>query len=264
MNKILPLLLLFVLFDASAARIDTLTISSPRLPEPMEVRVVVPDVKTPGKVPVVYLLNGYDGDSRQWLSTAPELPGLADRWGMLLVFPSGMDSWYADSPMRKDMQMESFIIKELLPEIDRRYPTDTSRRAITGLSMGGHGALTLAMAHPDLFLTAGSTSGGVDLRPFVKRWNLQQIFGTDLSGRSAIERVPGLSKKAPHMSFIIDCGASDFFAEVNENLHRALLEEGVPHIYTSRPGVHSHAYWRESIPRHLRYFNTVFNREENK
>ncbi len=131
-----------VCVPAQAARIDSLSISSPKIPQPMAVKVVVPDALPAGAhaFPVVYMLNGYDGDCNQWLKGTPELPALADRYGMLMVLPSGMDSWYVDSPLRPDMQMASFITDELIPEIDRRYSTDTSRRAITGLSMGGHGA----------------------------------------------------------------------------------------------------------------------------
>ncbi len=258
-----------VCVPAQAARIDSLSISSPKIPQPMAVKVVVPDALPAGAhaFPVVYMLNGYDGDCNQWLKGTPELPALADRYGMLMVLPSGMDSWYVDSPLRPDMQMASFITDELILEIDRRYSTDTSRRAITGLSMGGHGALTLAMDHPDLFVAAGSTSGGVDLRPFAKRWNLAQILGTPeqnpetWAGVTALSKVKGLKERAPRLNIIFDCGIDDFFAGVNDDLHKAMLEEGIPHDYISRPGRHAHSYWRNAIKYHLLFFDGVFSKQ---
>lgn len=261
----LALLFLAGVLGAEAVRIDSLSFTSDRLPRSMDVRVVVPDCASKGKpLPVVYLLNGYDGDCKQWLTSAPELPEYADQYGMIFVLPSGMDSWYVDSPLQKNMQMESFIIKELIPAIDKKYPTDTSRRAITGLSMGGHGALTLAMDHPELFVAAGSTSGGVDLLPFAKRWNLASVLGTPAAqpaawkDATAISKVKGLKERAPRLKIIFDCGIDDFFAGVNNALHEEMLREGVPHDYISRPGRHAHSYWRNAIKYHLLFFDNVF------
>lgn len=248
---------------ARAARIDSLSFVSPLLPEPMAVRVIVPESPA-DSIPTVYLLNGYGGDCTQWTTTCPELPAYADAYGMLMVLPSGMESWYVDSPVRPDMQMASFITKKLIPEIDRRYHSDPSRRAITGLSMGGHGALTLAMDNPGLFAAAGSTSGGVDLRPFTDRWGLVGLLGEPAENPlvwekvSAVARVDSLREKAPDLRIIFDCGTDDFFAGVNDELHRRMLAAEVPHDYISRPGRHSHAYWRNSIAYHLLFFDRLF------
>lgn len=255
--------------QAYAARVDSLSFSSPKLPQPVAVKVVVPDAPPAGadSFPVVYMLNGYGGDCDQWLTGTPELPDLADRYGMLMVLPSGLDSWYVDSPVRPDMQMASFIIDELIPAIDRRYKTAPSKRAITGLSMGGHGALTLAMDHPGLFIAAGSTSGGVDLRPFAKRWKLIELLGSPeqrpdvWAGVSAISKVKGLKQRAPRLNIIFDCGVDDFFAGVNDSLHRTMLDEGVPHEYISRPGRHAHSYWRNAIKYHLLFFDGIFSKQ---
>ncbi len=254
---------------AQAASVDSCSYVSPLLPEPMTVKVVLPDTII-GRAPVVYLLNGYDGNCDQWLGTAPELPGYADQYGMIFVLPSGQDSWYVDSPVRGDMKMRSFIIDELIPSIDRRYPTDPRRRAITGLSMGGHGALTLAMDYPQLFVAAGSTSGGVDLLPFASRWNLAEIMGNPSDypdfwrNVSAISKVKGLPERAPELKIIFDCGKDDFFAQVNGQLHEAMLKEGVPHDYISRPGRHAHSYWRNALPYHLLFFDKVFKQKASE
>ena len=87
---------------------------------------------------------------------------------LIFVCPNGENSWYWDSPLNKDSQFETFVSRELVSYVDGHYRTLPSRekRAITGLSMGGHGALWLAIRHQDVFGAAGSTSGGLDIRPF--------------------------------------------------------------------------------------------------
>ncbi len=95
----------------------------------------------------------------------PELTTYADRYNVLIVCPDGQNSWYLDSPVKPTVRYETFMTAELLPFVDKRYRTqpDRQHRAITGLSMGGHGALFLAMRHRDLYGQAGSLSGGSGL-----------------------------------------------------------------------------------------------------
>lgn len=85
---------------------------------------------------------------------------------MIIACPDGENSWYWDSPLDPASQFETFVSQEFPDWIDAHYPTIPSRegRAVTGLSMGGHGALWTALRHKDRFGAAGSTSGGVDIR----------------------------------------------------------------------------------------------------
>lgn len=234
---------------------------------PMSVTVITPDKMGADSLrfPVVYLLNGHSGDNTSWTTrTDPDLGRYADLYGMVLVMPDGRDSWYWDSPVHPEMQMETFITSELVPYIDAHYPTlpASSKRAITGFSMGGHGALWLAMRHPDIFGSAGSMSGGVDIRPFPEKWHMSKWLGPESGNEkvwdehTVINLVPTLEDGT--LNIIFDCGSGDFFAGVNENLHRALLKKGVKHTYQSRPGVHSHKYWRRSAEDHMRFFDEKF------
>ena len=182
MKRILfSLLLLCALTAAWAARVDTLAIRTFLLESPEEVLVIVPDSIESGKrLPVVYLLHGHGGAPRHWIDvTQPRLPELAQQYGMIFVLPDGHNSWYFDSPVDDKMQMETFITDELVNYIDKNYPTiaDARHRAVTGLSMGGHGSLYLASRHPDIFGNAGSMSGGVDILPFPERWNIKDYLG---------------------------------------------------------------------------------------
>ncbi len=273
MKKQLLIALALVLgaFSAKAFTLDTLKVATTHLETPGDIIVVTPDAAKANPAmhfPTVYILHGYDGNYRTWLDiTSPDLPRLADEYNMIFVFPDGRDSWYFDAPADPNLQMESYFTKDLVPFVDKHYPTlaTPNQRAITGLSMGGHGALWLALRHPDIWGNAGSMSGGVDIRPFPKSWKLPQRLGDKESNpqvwedHTVINLVPRAKDAGVNITF--DCGSDDFFYDVNNNLHRALLEAGVPHDYTSRPGNHSHKYWRNSILYHLLFFSRNFNKD---
>lgn len=256
--------------SAYAAKVDTLSVSAKFIPGPMKVSVVVPDAAaadTARRFPVVYILNGHGGDYSSWLKiTRKDLPDLADRFGMVFVLPDGRNSWYWDSPERPEMQMESFFVKELVPFVDATLPVirRADKRAITGLSMGGHGALWLASRHPGIWKSAGSMSGGVDIRPFPKNWNMPELLGPEnkdpekWAEHTVITSVP--KWKPGELNLIIDCGTDDVFTEVNENLHRELLRYKIPHDYISRPGSHNWNYWNNSIYYHLLFFSEAFKK----
>ncbi|MDO4319812.1 MAG: alpha/beta hydrolase family protein [Bacteroidales bacterium] len=250
-----------------AAVVDTLSIANKYLDTPESVVVITPETgRADARYPTVYLLNGFSGDHKSWIKMRPDLPELADRYGFVIVMPDGRDSWYWDSPVDPKMQMESFFVYDLVPYIDMHYPTfpEASMRAVSGLSMGGHGALWLGMRHSDIWGSAASMSGGVDIRPFPEKWKMKLRLGEKKdnedvwNSHTVINLVPTL--KPGQLNIAFDCGASDFFAAVNDDLHKALLDAGIDHDYTSRPGTHSQAYWRNSLLYHLLFFNEAFKK----
>lgn len=263
MKKLLTLAFAaLVAFGASAFKTDTLSISTTLLPEKEPVTVIRPDGN--GPFTTVYLLNGFGGGNDDWTNIRPNLGQFADKYGMVMVLPHGRNTWYWDAPADPSLKMESFITKELVPYIDAHYPTIAQRekRAITGLSMGGHGAMWLAVNHPDIFGNVGSTSGGVDIRPFPKNWKMAERLGSKEEYPERWEQYTVINKvpqfKEAQLNIIFDCGTEDFFAEVNNNLHQAFLEAGVKHDYISRPGNHNFDYWRNSILYQLLFFNEAF------
>ncbi len=288
-NSITALLILalsFFSFNLSfAGEIDTLTLHSDVMNRDIEVIVVkpsVPKVMVKGKgkkaqikaeeksYPVVYLLHGAYGNSRAWLEIKPNLPDLADQYGMIFVTPSALNSWYFDSPKLKDFQYETFMTVDLIGYIDSHYKTIPSRegRAITGLSMGGHGALFLAFRHKDLYGACASMSGGVDIRPFPLNWNIPDVLGEmaankgDWDSHTVVELVKTLKNHDLEIEF--DCGESDFFLEVNKDLHKRLLGHGIDHDFTTRPGGHTGEYWGNSLDYQLVFFNKYFRGEMKK
>ena len=104
------------------------------------------------------------------------------------IFSQSKDSWYWDSPKNPAYRYETFVSSELVKYIDRNYKTiaDRKGRAITGLSMGGHGAMWLGIRHKDVFGAAGSTSGCVDIRPFPKNWSMNKQLGELASNKIMI------------------------------------------------------------------------------
>lgn len=277
------LLLFFSLlftFTGFAARVDTLEIKSAALAKTSRAGVVMPDSyrKSKATYPVLYLLHGGRGNYRDWLSKTPDkqlVHRLADQYQVIIVTPdAGFSSYYIDSPVDKSSQYETFITRDLLAEVDKSYRTIRSRngRIITGLSMGGHGALYLATRHPDLFCAAGSMSGALDLN--TANWKLPAENLAEINGR--LEKIFGPRNTTPDfyqvnsvvnyadkiqankLALIIDCGVDDFLIEPNRELHRRLVYNKTPHDYTERPGGHTWEYWENALPYHLVFFQKVW------
>lgn len=256
---------------AHAGRVDTVEIYSASMRKTIKCLVVTPgDYTVMGKpYPVLYLLHGWSGNFAGWLGDAPQLRQHADTYQMLIVCPDGgYDSWYLDSPVDSTVRYETHIVKEVVPYVDYYYRTrqDRGGRAIAGLSMGGHGAMSLAIRHPDVFGVAGSMAGGLDLRPFKKNgWDLQGVLGSPSSHwknweeASVVNLVPRL--KGVDLPILIDCGAGDFFIEVNREMHRRLEEAGIPHEYTERPGEHNGEYWSSAVDFQVVFFHKFFARQ---
>jgi len=258
------------LLKVQAATVDTVITHSAAMNKDIKAVVIKPDdYSAAKKFPVLYLLHGFSGNYSDWILKVPSVKKLSDVYDMVIVCPDGaFASWYFDSPVNKEWQYETYISKELISYIDRRYSTiaDRSGRAITGLSMGGHGALYLAFKHLDLYGAAGSMSGGVDLRPFPDSFGIEQVLGkySEFPQRweqnSVINMVYLLKPNSLAITF--DCGYSDFLFEANKALHEKLLERNIPHDFTVRPGAHSWEYWGNSINYQVLFFSRFFNKEK--
>ena len=255
-----------------AATVDTLLTRSASMKKEIKAVVIKPDSYASGnRFPVVYLLHGYSGNYSNWIEKVPDIKEDADRYQVLIVCPDGgFGSWYWNSPVDAAFQYETYVAEELVSLIDRQYKTITGAagRAITGLSMGGHGALYLALKHPEVYGAAGSMSGGVDIRPFPNNWDMAKRLGSYASNKALWEEntVMNLLHLAQpgKPALIIDCGTADFFFEVNERLHQELLYRNIPHDYITRPGAHNWEYWKNAVRFQLLYFYDYFNRVNSR
>ena len=260
------LLYTFLTFTSFAAKVDTIKVYSNCMDRYLNCVVISPDDKSVNH-PTVYMLHGYGGYHKSWIKIKPELPDLCDQYGMIFVCPDGEKSWYWDSPVKNNIKFETYITNELINYIDTNYPTLKSRdsRGITGLSMGGQGAMYLAINHRDIFGIVGCTSGGVDIRDFPNSWDIKELIGEKRKNRKVWDDFSIFNKieslKNGDLKLIIDCGYDDFFFKVNNNLHNKLLKLGIDHDYIVRPGEHNLEYWYNSIEYQLLFFknNLLFN-----
>jgi S-formylglutathione hydrolase FrmB len=269
------LLFLFTLSSvfsiAGGAVVDTIQVYSQSMQKNIKAVIITPDNYSSSKdLPVVYLLHGYSGNHLDWIKKAPGFETAADQYNMIIVCPDGgFASWYWNSPVDPKSQYETFISGELVKAIDAKYKTIKNRsgRAITGLSMGGHGALYLAFKHQDVFGAAGSMSGGVDIRPFPNNWDMSKLLGTYAEQPERWEKntvINMLNLLTPNsLAIIIDCGSDDFFFKVNENLHQQLLYRNIPHDFITRPGGHTWPYWTNAVKYQFMFMRNYFDSAKN-
>ncbi|MCM4151450.1 esterase family protein [Arenibacter sp. N53] len=266
-NILTLLLTLFIVIGAFASQVDTLYVQSGSMNKSIANLVILPDSYTEQKqgYSVLYLLHGAGGDHTDWVTKVSAIKQYADAYNMIIVCPDGSrTSWYFDSPVDPSMRYETYVSEELVQSVDKKYNTLANRksRAITGLSMGGHGAFYLAFRHQDVWGAAGSMSGGLDIRPFPENWDLSQRLGDyavnpDQWEDNTVINMVHLLKK-DNLKLIFDCGINDFFYVANNRMHQKLMERNIPHDYIERPGSHNWDYWANAIQYQLMYFDAFF------
>ena len=260
---------------------------------------------TARRYPVVYYLHGLSGTETDWASKGSidvAADSLFDRGTpeMIIVLPDGDDGWYttwnaqigfrtcadtvrtesSDRFCVQHQRYDDYIARDLVRFIDLKYRTinDPGRRGIAGLSMGGYGAVALALEHPDVFGAAASHSGVVsplyigpkpfrepakyattfdELRlaavPFLGRY--QMFWGEDLDrwrANDPASLAAALRRRGGRMPALsIDCGVDDPYVEQNRALHSELTRLQITHVYAEWPGAHTWRYWsthvRESL-----------------
>ncbi|MBP1841236.1 alpha/beta hydrolase [Formosa algae] len=271
-KKIICILILFLSCKGFASRVDTLLVHSHAMNKEVKNVVIIPDnySKTNTAYNVVYLLHGAGGDYKAWLGKAPAIKKYADDYNIIIVCPDGdKTSWYFDSPIDASMKYETYVSDELITKIDQTYNTTASKsgRAISGYSMGGHGALYLAFKHQDIWGAVASMSGGVDIRPFPLRWDIAKRLGTYAENKAHWEQNTVINLvyllDGKQLNILFDCGVDDFFYDANLRLHNKLKARNIPHDFISRPGGHTNTYWSNSIQYHMLFFNDFFKNSKN-
>lgn len=266
MKKFLLLVSVVLWFHAHSQRLDSMKIYSTGMNKYVNTIVILPIMymQTRQPLPVVYLLHGYSGNQKDWLSKVPAVKYLANSAGCIIVCPDAANSWYINSPSVPESRYADFMAKELVQAIDSIYRTIPSSkyRAITGLSMGGHGALSLAIKSPGVFGAAGSMSGGLDLRPFMNKFDLNKVIADSTaadfswSDYSVLQMADSTNTRG--LKLKIDCGVDDFFLQANRELHQKLLNQRIPHDYIERPGGHSWRYWANAVEYQFLFFKKFF------
>lgn len=238
---------------------NDVTFHSTSLNRKMQYRVIQPAAVAPGqKLKVVYLLHGGGGGFRDW-SNYSDVARFAES-GVLLIMPEGESSYYVDAVDPPTDRYEDYIVHDLISDVENRFPVATGRgnRAIVGVSMGGFGALNLALRHPDLFFFAGGLSSAVDVprRAFtIKR--LQQsrhynaIFGAAGSptrqANDPFEQIKTADpRKAPY--FFLTCGEQEGLLPANREFAASLAKYHFPFEFHTIHGGHNWNQWNAWLP----------------
>ncbi|HEY4178739.1 MAG TPA: alpha/beta hydrolase family protein [Kofleriaceae bacterium] len=265
----------------------------------------VPDVRWP----VFYYLHGITSPETEWVRLG-KLDQAADRLALraIVVMPDADDSFYIDSRMPIDFDAclksgdglldpsadrdatcvharayESYVTQELVADVDARYRTNTARdgRAIAGVSMGGYGALSIALRHPDQYAAAASHSGVATLlydgpHPFapgqvrvatsldratgadrLRPW-MRLVFGDDLSTWTAHDPAALIENLPPGMrlpALYLDVGTEDFIVDLTRFLDELLTRHNIPHTIFYGPGEHSYDFWTARLPASLTFLS---------
>lgn len=257
-------------------RYETVQFESRLVGAPLPYNVVLPadyarESSKSKRYPVLYLLHGLMGNAGDWVSGRARLAEHAAQYPFIVVVPEGRNAWYTDSATVPNEKFESYIVEELIPDVDRRFRTVASRegRAIAGLSMGGYGSLKFGLKHPELFAFAGSMSGALaaaswlpdEKLPEFVRPSIARVYGPadqpDNETRRAndiFRIVRGLTpEKIKALPFLyLDCGTEDFLIGDNRNFSALLIEKKVPHEYRELPGGHTWPYWDRQVQEVLR------------
>jgi S-formylglutathione hydrolase FrmB len=261
----------FLLPAVKAGTVDTVTIRSSSMRKDIKCTVIKPDTykNKDSRFPTVYLLHGYSGGYDNWIKRVPELKKHADTYQVLIVCPDGdYAGWYLDSPVDSTMRYETYIAKEVPSYIEANYRTikDRKARAITGLSMGGHGGLYLGFRHASFFGACGSMSGALAIEYITNRYRVEKLLG-DTTNKTLWRQhsIIGQMEQYPKdsVSIIIDCGIEDFVIEMSRMAHQKMLQLKIPHDYIERPGKHDWNYWATAIEYQLLYFRNYFDRNKS-
>jgi putative tributyrin esterase len=258
----------------ATARVETVNFESKLIGQALPYHVVLPlDYNAPAarttRYPVLYLLHGLAGSHDDWVSTKAHLAQYAAQYRIIIVTPEGHDGWYTDGVAAPNEKYESYIVQELLPDVDGRYRTIAERkgRALAGLSMGGYGALKFGVKYPDKFIFVASMSGALgapawdvnsqELIDFVKP-SIAHVYGAMNNPVRAANDIfklydrltPAESAQLPYI--YLDCGTEDFLLDSNRTFAALLLNHKIPHEFRELPGQHEWPYWDQQVQEVLR------------
>ncbi len=244
------------------------------------------DLKNGDRFPVLYLLHGAFDDFQSWDKNGRQkILKLVNQNRMIIITPDGESlGWYLNSPLARSNQIDSYIIKELIPYVNNQlYPEIvTGKQGIMGLSMGGHGALTLAIKHSGVFQSASSMSGILDITNHPLQWDIKLLLGDYLNnkklwdGYSACQLLSMTPQSIYHLPILFTTGAKDQFAIQDNRKFFQLIKKFYPekiyqsisnngnteinlstiktpyYIYLEYPNAdHTWEFWLSQLPHHV-------------
>jgi len=221
--------------------------------------IILPE-SAQGPYPVMYLLHGLSDDYTTWCRRT-RIEWYVRDLPLAVVMPDGGRGRYCDAV--NGPAHESHIIKDVISFVDTHFNTRAERsgRVIGGLSMGGYGALKLALKFPRMFCSAVSHSGGVAAAHRPSRGEhaaeLRLIYGDNpTGGKDDLWAIAERTDRNSLPAIRMDCGLDDPLLEDNRAFHQHLKELAIPHEYEEFPGEHNWDFWdthiQEAINFHAR------------
>jgi S-formylglutathione hydrolase FrmB len=287
----LALLILLPLAARAQSRTDCNLVNSRILKQAVHYCVQLPagyDAKEspPRRYPVLYFLHGLGQNEQTLFSTGgwsvvEDLRRQHKIDDFLVVAPEGKRSFYINSP-GDSFRYSDFFLQEFIPAIESKYRVRAGRkgRAITGVSMGGYGALRFAFAHPEMFSAVSAQSAALITQ------TPQELSAAGHSG-APLSRLMGPAFGEPinlphwqqnsvfvlarkhqlglrNLAIYFNCGQQDDFGfeDGAATLHRLLQAEGVMHEYHSYPGDHSLTYFLSHMGEVMEFHSRVFGEQK--
>lgn len=231
------------------------------------------------RYPVLYHLHGLTEDEQTAIRSGlwdliEQMQGDGRIGEFLLVTPDGGRSFYINSHDGRT-RYEDFFIREFLPAIERRYRIRRERaaRGLSGISMGGYGALRLALKYPHLFGSVSAHSAALLERPPAllsaaggATGALGEVFGTPLDPgfweRNSPFTLARQARGLAGLRIYFDCGREDHYGfDVGaQRFHELLDQLGIPHEFHLYPGGHDWDYFAEHMDESLQFHWRAFDR----
>ncbi|GAB3503251.1 alpha/beta hydrolase [Emticicia fontis] len=244
------------------------TVKSKALKKRADVSLFIPKNIAPEAIKgIVILLHGVYGSHWAWSlkggihKTTQSLINEEKIEPMLLIMPS--DGLFGDGSGYLPHHTENYEdwivadLKDLIYEIHPELKPDLPL-FITGLSMGGYGAMRLGAKYPQVFKSFSGLSSITEfsqLKQFLENEDDTILKKSVLAEESTLQWL--LANKSQLPLFRFDCGKDDILIEANRKLHQDLLENCIPHIYEEYNGTHEWPYWEEHIVDTLVFFNNL-------
>jgi len=270
--------------QAQVVKVEDFALDSKLMTRKMPYRVVLPKnyaADSNARFPVIYLLHGLTGHYNNWGDKA-QIAKYLESYNVIVIMPEGNNGWYSDSASVPSDKYESYIVGELVPEIDRKFRTVPTRggRVIAGLSMGGYGSLKFGLKHPQMFSLVGSFSGALGAASWTEKIlagfgrggvlsnSVTSVYGADDSPtrkENDIYKLAGelTADKIKQLPFIyLDCGTEDFLIASNREFATLLLEKKISHEFRQLPGGHTWNYWEAQIQEFLQLAEKNFNKSK--
>ena len=208
-----------------------------------------------GKYKCLYLLHGLSDDHTIWLRRT-SIERYAADYGICVVMPCGGRSFYTD--MKYGAKYYSYIAKELPRVIGEFFNVSDKREDtyIAGLSMGGYGALKIALRENDRFCAAAGLSSVADIYREDFKKTLVPVFGDNIEipredDLFSLVEMKNTAEVKPRLFMTI--GTEDFMYEDNLRLKAKIEELDYDYTYTEDEGVHTWSFWDDKIKTALKW-----------